>query len=169
MLRTLVIGFGNIDRADDGVAYVVINSLRKALHRRPLSEEETGLEELGETVDSIFLSQLTPEIMELLVPYGLIIFVDAHADPNLADLNCSPVLPEYSAPVFSHHLTPEMLLAFLKALYHREPGGHVVSIRGYDFDFHQGLSVRTESLVDSAVACIRGLIGWDEERRPVSD
>ena len=55
MSRTLVIGFGNIDRADDGVAFYVINALRRRLGQKPLSEEDTGLEELGAPIDSVFL------------------------------------------------------------------------------------------------------------------
>ena len=47
MSRTLVIGFGNIDRADDGVAYHVVNHLRRRLGKELLPEDETGLELLG--------------------------------------------------------------------------------------------------------------------------
>ena len=46
MPRTLIIGFGNLDRADDGVAFYVINALRRRLGQKALSEEDTGLEEL---------------------------------------------------------------------------------------------------------------------------
>ena len=154
MSRTLVIGFGNIDRADDGVAFQVINALRRRLGQKELSEEDTGLEELGATVDSVFLSQLAPELMDILVDYGRVIFVDAHAYENLEDLHCAPVVPEYAPATFTHHLTPAALLALLKILYRAEPAGHLVSIRGYDFDFHRNLSEKTSALVDSAADCI---------------
>jgi hypothetical protein len=51
-----------------------------------------------------------------------------------------------------------MLLAMLKALHHHTPMGHLVSIRGYDFDFHRTLSLKTEALVDSAVQYILQLL-----------
>ena len=76
MSRTLVIGFGNIDRADDGAAFFVINALRRRLGQNPLNEDETGLEELGAKIDSVFLSQLTPELLETLAGYQQVIFVD---------------------------------------------------------------------------------------------
>ena len=60
---------------------------------------------------------------------------------------------------FTHHLTPAMLLALLKSLHHREPAGHIVSIRGYDFDFHRNLSADTEALVEKAVDHILQLHG----------
>ena len=151
MSRTLVIGFGNIDRADDGVAYHVINGIRRRLGQEMLHEDETGLEEIGAEIDSIFLVQLAPELMDALIPYDNIIFVDAHVYENVDSLYCAPVFPEFTQATFTHHLTPAMLLALLKSLHHREPAGHIVSIRGYDFDFHRNLSADTEALVEKAV------------------
>ena len=158
MPRTLVIGFGNLDRADDGAAYHVINALRKRLKQDALPEEETGLDDLVAQVDSTFLMQLAPELIDIAASYDEIIFVDAHVDDNLADLHCGPVNPRHAPSTFTHHITPGMLLALLKAIHRKEPTGHLVSLRGYDFDFHRGLSENTESLIDPAVAAIMKLI-----------
>jgi hydrogenase maturation protease len=163
MLRSLIIGFGNLDRADDGVAYYVINALRRHLGQKALSEEDTGMEDLGAPIDSIFLSQLAPELMDPIAEYKRVIFVDAHVYENMEALHCAPVLPEYAAATFTHHLTPAMLLAFLKALHHREPKGHLVSIRGYDFDFHRNLSLDTQALVEPAVNYILHLLKSPQE------
>jgi hydrogenase maturation protease len=151
MSRTLVIGFGNIDRADDGVAYHVINGLRRRLGQEMLHEDETGLEVIGAEIDSIFLVQLTPELIDVIISYDKVIFVDAHVFEKMDSFYCAPVYPEFTQSTFTHHLTPAMLLALLKSLHHREPAGHIVSIRGHDFDFHRNLSVDTEALVEKAV------------------
>jgi Ni,Fe-hydrogenase maturation factor len=116
-----------------------------------LHEDETGLESLGAQIDSVFLVQLAPELMDVIIPYDKIIFVDAHVYENVDSLYCAPVFPEFTPATFTHHLTPAMLLALLKSLHHREPAGHIVSIRGYDFDFHRSLSTDTEALVEKAV------------------
>lgn len=158
MFRTIVVGYGNIDRADDGVAFEVINALRRRLGQKLLNEGDTGLEELGAGVDSIFLIQLMPEIMEVLIGYDQVIFVDAHADANANDLNFTPVKPEYVSSTFTHHMTPQSLLAFLKVLYNREPAGHILSIKGYDFDFKRLLSCGTRSLVPASVEEILNLL-----------
>ena len=158
MPPTLVIGFGNIDRADDGVAYSVINALRRRLGQKPLKEDETGLDELGTGVDSVFLSQLTPELMEVLAGYRQVVFVDAHVYENVEALHCGPVSPEYTPSTFTHHLTPAAFLALLKTLYRLEPAGHLVSIRGHDFDFQRNLSPETEALVEPAVEYILRLL-----------
>jgi len=166
MNRTLVIGFGNRDRADDGVAYHVINALREHCGQRMLAEDETGLEELGEPVDSIFLSQLTPELMDVVAPYGRIIFVDAHVGADKDDLYVASVLPEDAAATFTHHISPAMFLAFLKVLFGQEPEGHIVSIRGYDFDFHHNLSEATRRLIGDAADRIEALHKLGEEQPP---
>lgn len=64
--RILVVGYGNADRADDGAAYYIANTLRGRLGAPALAEGQTGLEDLGSEVDVIFLSQLVPEILELM-------------------------------------------------------------------------------------------------------
>jgi hydrogenase maturation protease len=154
MTRTLVIGFGSIDRGDDGIAYHVINALRQRLGQTILAEDETGLEELGKPIDSVFLVQLAPELMEVMAGYDQVVFVDAHVLENVENLHCVPVLPEYAPATITHHMGPAMILALLKALYHREPTGHLVSIRGYDFDFHRNLSEISKTLVEPAVEYI---------------
>ncbi len=152
--RTLVIGYGNLDRADDGVAYYVINTLRQRLGQEMLREDDTGLEELGAEIDSIFLVQLAPELIDVLALYHRIIFVDAHVYDNVDNLYHTPVFPEYTPSTFTHHMSPPMMLALLKSIYRQEPAGHLVSIRGYNFDFHRDLSADTKALVEPAVEYI---------------
>lgn len=57
-LRTLVMGYGNLDRSDDGVAYYVVNALRGRLGQPALAEDGSGLETRGGNTDAIFLTQL---------------------------------------------------------------------------------------------------------------
>jgi hydrogenase maturation protease len=150
MHRTIIIGYGNIDRSDDGVAYEVINLVRQYLGQKILEDGDTGLENLDGEIDSIFLPQLVPEIMELITGYEQIIFVDAHAGDDMEDLNCSKVTPLYVSSTFTHHLTPDALLAFLKTLYQHEPEAYIVSVRAHDFDFKRSFSPKTQSLLRPA-------------------
>ncbi|HTZ39018.1 MAG TPA: hydrogenase maturation protease [Syntrophales bacterium] len=151
MTRTLVIGFGNLDRADDGVAFHVVNALRRRLGKTALEEDNTGLEDLGSEADSVFIGQLVPEMMDLLEGYDRVVFVDAHVDPALEDLYCAAVSPDEAGLTFTHHMSPATLLAFFKAIHGRDLEGYLVSIRGRDFDFHRNLSPETIALVESAV------------------
>ena len=158
MSKSLVIGFGNIDRADDGIAYHIINALRRHLGQGALDEESTGLEDLNSKIDTVFLSQLTPELIDILTGYELIVFVDAHVDECLEPLHCEPVRLDSESTVFSHHITPAMLLVLLEALHHIEPVAYLVSLHGYDFDFHRELSPKVQSLIEPAVSKILELL-----------
>ena len=159
MGQALIIGFGNQDRGDDGVAYHVVNAVRTALGQAALPADETGLEALGAgKVESVFLLQLVPELLDVLAGYELIIFVDAHVQEGTDAVYCHAVSPRHVAAIFSHHLSPAMLLALLAALYGKEPAAYLVSIRGWDFSFCRGLSPASAALVPQACACILGLL-----------
>jgi hydrogenase maturation protease len=158
MSRTLVIGFGNRDRQDDGVAWEVIDVLRRRAGQASLGEDETGLEQLGHQVDSIFILQLAPDLLDVAAQYDRLVFVDAHVQRDAADLICTPIQPEYATATFTHHMTPALFLALLQTLHHCQPAGFVVSIRGSRFDFGRGLSAATQALVEPAAAQIQELL-----------
>ena len=158
MYRILVIGYGNLDRQDDGVAYQVINALRRRLGQPALGGEEREAEELGNQTDSVFVVQLAPELLDMVADYDQVIFVDAHVRDDLSDLHWAPVQPEYAPSTFTHHMTPAMLLALLQILYHRQPVSYLLTIRGHTFDFGQGLSTTTEALVEPAAEQILRLL-----------
>jgi len=162
MARTLVIGFGNLDRADDGVAFYVINALRARLGRKLLSDYESGMEELGSDSDSIFIVQLVPELIDLLVDYDRVVFVDAHVRSDVPELHCAAVPPDYRLSAFTHHMNPSMLLALAQALNGQSPEARLVSIRGHDFDFHRQLSPDTQRHVQRAAKTIIGMISQQE-------
>jgi hydrogenase maturation protease len=159
MTRTLVIGYGNRDRQDDGVAHAIIGGLRRCLGQTPLAEGETGLEQLEGQANSIFVLQLTPELLDVALNYEQLVFVDAHVHPEADDLHCTPVEAEYASAAFTHHMTPAMFLALLQALYQHRPLGQIVSVRGYSFDFERKLSPATQASVEPAVDKILALLG----------
>ena len=151
MSRTIIIGYGNIDRGDDGAAFAIINLVREKWGIAPLEHFDTGMDALGREIDSVFVSQLVPEILEMLTDYSRIVFVDAHVGDDLAPMHLAYVTPEYTHTIFTHHMTPAVLTAFLKTLYNHQPEAYLVSVRGYDFDFKQSLSPQTQSLLNAAV------------------
>jgi hydrogenase maturation protease len=165
-MRTLVVGYGNPDRQDDGVAWQVIAAIRQRLGQPPLGEEETGLEQLEGEADSIQLLQLGPELLDTAAKYERLIFVDAHVRDDQKDLAWETIEAEAAPAAFTHHMTPAMFLALLEALYRARPAGRILSVRGYRFDFERGLSAATRALVEPAAGLI---VQWlrepDEKER----
>lgn len=160
--RVLVIGFGNVYRRDDGVGLAVVNALRRHLGQPELPAGEDGMDALGASgtgIDSIALHQLLPELAELLAPYELVVFVDAHVESLPQPILEEPLEACFKPATVSHILHPCALLALAEQMHGRAPQGILLSLRGHDFDFGEGLSPAAQALVPAAVARILELAG----------
>jgi hydrogenase maturation protease len=157
MKKTLVIGYGNIYRRDDGVGAAVVNRLRQTQGRPALQEDQDGFDQLGEMVDSVLVHQLVPELAELLAGYDLVVFVDAHVTSVPEAIREEAVDAVYRPVSTSHQLHPGTLLALAREMTGRHPQGILLSLRGHDFDFGEGLSDQTEGNVGPAVQRILDL------------
>ncbi len=154
MNKTLILGYGNVDRQDDGVAWHVLANLCQKLGRpAPLSADDE-FENPGDSPDLDFVLQLTPELAEVIAAYNRVCFVDAHTGSVPEDLHREEVKPEYQSSPFTHHMTPATCLSFVKTIYHRDLEGLLVSIRGYEFGFSQELSPASSRLADQAADVI---------------
>jgi hydrogenase maturation protease len=156
--RTLVLGFGNIYRRDDGVAYVVLNAVRERLDRPLLGIDDDGFDDLGHAVDTVLLHQLVPELAETAAPYDQLVFVDAHVSEIEEPVRQEALEACYRSATVSHQLHPCTLLALVEGLRGEAPRGVLISVRGYDFDFGEGLSEKTAALVPEAVEQIMAVI-----------
>jgi hydrogenase maturation protease len=154
MERTLIIGYGNFDRQDDGVAWHVLAEVARRLGCAvPLSPEEEFPLNSGKP-DFIFELQLTPELAETIAQYERVCFVDAHTGAVPHDVNVSAIAAEFQASPLTHHLTPQSLLTFAQTLYSARPEAILVSVRGYQFGFERELSSLTMHLAQEAAGKI---------------
>jgi hydrogenase maturation protease len=158
MVRNLIIGYGNLERQDDGVAFHVVNRLRRHLAQKPLDCDDDGMSRLGGGTDSVFIRQLVPELIETIVHYDRVIFVDAHVPADRPKLVCTRLNAGDGMALFSHHMHPAMLLGILKAVWDREPLSHLFSIQGFRFDLGRRLSAKTAGLVGPAAAMILDML-----------
>src|SRR5512139_629 len=150
MVRTLIIGYGNFDRQDDGVAWHVLAEVASRLGCAvPLSPEEEFPLNSG-TPDFIFELQLTPELAETIAQYERVCFVDAHTGAVPLDVNVSEIATEFQASPLTHHLTAQSLLTFAQTLYNARPEEILVSVRGYQFGFERALSPLTAQLAQES-------------------
>lgn len=162
--RTLVAGFGNIFRRDDGLGPVVVNAVRSHIGRPGLDSLDDGFDDLGHNVDTIVLHQLVPELAETIKDYDLLIFVDAHVGTIQELIREERLTVEFQAPLVSHQFRPSTVLALSQQMYGRVPVAVLLSLRGYDFDFGEGLTAEAALLVRPAVDRIFALI--EEESGP---
>jgi hydrogenase maturation protease len=167
MQRTLIIGYGNVDRGDDGAAFHVVNRLREHLGQRLLAEDDSGLESLAAET-AVFVPQLTPELAYDAAAYGCLVLVDAHVTADTRPLVYLRVQPQYQPSFITHVLSPAMFLWLVERISGRNPIGFLVSLRGHCFDLHRGLSPATSALVAPAADRVLRLIHTDSLGRNVN-
>jgi hydrogenase maturation protease len=143
--KTLILGYGNADRQDDGVAWHILNLLSERLGRPLSPSPEEGLESQGEPADLLFVLQLTPELAETISRYERVCFVDAHTGRVEEEIHFETVKSEFQSSPFTHHLTPASCMTICEHLYHKKPEAILVSVRGYEFGFSRKMSSTTAS------------------------
>jgi len=165
--RILVLGYGNVDRQDDGVAWHILNFIAKHFGLpapdptgESFSQSNPGMPTdassdpaVGSLIgpfDLAFVLQLTPEMAETLANYAVVCFVDAHTGNVPQEVNFEEMQAAYQASPFTHHLTPQTCLALAQALYGHSPRGFLTSVHGYQFGFTNELSEQTKQLATTA-------------------
>lgn len=156
MKDTLIIGYGNIDRQDDGVAWHILAEIAKLHNLGEFEAENESFPENG-WLHLMFALQLTPEMAELIAEYKRVCFVDAHTGNIEGNISFTRIQPEYKPSAFTHHMSPETCLSLAKTLYNREPEALLASVRGYDFEFGDNLSPKTAELAE---ICVKKINAW---------
>lgn len=150
MMKTLLLGYGNVDRQDDGVAWHILRAVAEHYQvRLPAWPEET-LYGITPDISGCFTLQLTPEIAELITTYPRVIFIDAHTGNIDQPVAMVEIQPAFQSSPFTHHLTPQTCLALAQSLFGSAPQAFLVSVRGYEFGFSRDLSPTTAKLAATA-------------------
>ena len=143
-MKTLIIGYGNDSRNDDGTGWFVISELSK-------------LNLPGVTLETAH--QLEVDFAEVVRDYDQVVFVDA-AIPESPEPWCtSEVQPGFRSHAVAHFMAPGDILGLCQTLYGRTPRGVLFSIRGHDFNFGTTLSPETRQAACEVVRRITALVG----------
>lgn len=143
---SLVIGYGNSLRSDDGAGIAVA----EAITRWP-----------GTAFRAIACHQLLPELAAELAAVPIVIFVDAYPATDREDVGVEMRLLAPEAPAVSPHaLTPATLLGLCEQLYGHRPTAYWLLIPGHDWHFSEQLSEATQTGVQQALWLIRN---WNDQ------
>ena len=140
MSHTLIIGYGNVLRGDDGAGYVAADLLRDRI-------DDAGIEILSE-------QQLLPELMEPISRAAQVIFIDASVTGRTGKYNRIPLRPAPACSRFTHHATPESLLAGAQSLYGHTPEATLYTIPGRFFETGQDLTPSVMRAVNELVSTL---------------
>jgi len=142
-MKTLILGYGNDSRNDDGVGWFVVSELAK-------------LNLPGVTLSTAH--QLEVDVAETACDYDQVIFVDAAIPESSAAWWTAPVVPGFESHAVAHYLTPGDVLGLSQTLYGRMPRGVAFCIRGHDFNFGTTLSPETKLAAVAVVGQITALV-----------
>ena len=141
MAATLIIGYGNPLRGDDGLGWHAAQQL-------------ASLRELHD-IDIVACHQLTPELAEPVSQAALVIFVDAAQEGAPGMFTERWIAPDPAGLMaFSHHLTPARLLACALTWYGTCPTAVVLSVAGAYFGCSEALSPPMLTALPRVVACV---------------
>ena len=119
-------GFGNPGRQDDGLGPGIIEEIEKLKCA---------------DVDTDANYQLQVEDAEEMARHDLVVFIDASMKGEGA-FTVRKVSPVSSLGFTSHVVSPESLLLICRDVFGKSPDTWVIGIRGYEFEFTEGLTER---------------------------
>lgn len=155
--KTLILGYGNPDREDDGVAWYVLHGVAKYFNIQLSDDSDEGIFPEGQNLDFWFNLQLIPEMASEMLDYQRICFVDAHTGAIEKEIQVKEIKSVFQNSPLTHHMTAEAFVSILQHLYSHQPETLLVSIRGFQFRFTRSLSEKTNDLCDQAILEI---INW---------
>jgi hydrogenase maturation protease len=143
-MRTLVIGYGNTLRGDDGLGVYAVEQL---------AQQSSDL-------DLVTCHQLTPELVEIIKDANQVIFIDAEEGVNSGEIREYHIEPDSQIEAFNHHVSPAALLSAVYDLYGIQVEGYLFSICGSSFDYSETLSpvaaAALPALIDRVIVRISG-------------
>lgn len=148
--ETLIIGYGNADRQDDGVGWHILKNLAEKIGSEVIDDPGSPIEIEDETVDLLFILQIFPELAETISHYKRVCFVDAHTADIPEAISWIELQPEYERSPLTHHMSPKTLLSISAIIYGSAPEAILVSVRGFKFQFNRELSPKTAALAQEA-------------------
>jgi hydrogenase maturation protease len=147
---TLIIGYGNADRQDDGAGWHILKNLAQRLGHDVPDEPGEGIEVDSDLADLRFILQIYPELAETISHYDRVCFIDAHTADIPEEVSWVELEPEYEKSPLTHHMSPRTVLSISAAIYKTAPQAILVSVRGFEFQFERSLSPKTAALAERA-------------------
>jgi hydrogenase maturation protease len=142
--RILIYAYGNPGRQDDGLGNRLIEELGKWIDNQGI-----------EWVDLESDYQLNIEDSLRIADKDVVIFVDA-SNEDIEDINFSVVEPSEGRSEFTtHSASPSFVLALCIQLYAKHPETWLLQIRGYSWEFQEGLSEKAEKNLEKALEFLK--------------
>jgi hydrogenase maturation protease len=131
---SLIIGYGNSLRTDDGIGAI-----------------------LAEALGGASFEYLCPELAEAISQANSLAFIDACFGEDIGQIHTGKIEAESSSEM-SHQSSPSALLQMAKDLYGSAPSALLITITGSNFDYGDKLSPELQALLPRLLEQVKDII-----------
>jgi hydrogenase maturation protease len=128
MKKTLIYGYGNPGRQDDGLGVLLVEAIEKWAG-------EQGLENLS--FDNNY--QLNIEDAANIAAYERVIFADASQE-EIDSFSLTRVEPSAKVEFTMHAVSPAFIVHLCESIYQKTPECLLLHIRGYEWEFARAVT-----------------------------
>lgn len=155
MAQVLIVGYGNPLRGDDGIGWHAAEAVARRV--------QDG------NVEVLASHQLTPEMACSISRATLVIFIDAACDNKEGEVAFRRVEPDSSpSELFTHQLTPEVLLGLAQRLYGSCAEAMLLSVGAGSFEYGETLSPAVEAALPALLEQVQTASGIRLQPCPAS-
>ncbi len=134
----LVYGYGNLGRQDDGLGILLAEKWEYWARKHGIDH-----------IDFEYNYQLNIEDAHTISQYENVIFLDASVE-DIEDVKLSRVTPTAETEFTMHAMYPGFILHLCQSLYDKSPNTFLLSIKGYEFEFNEGISEEAQGNLEMA-------------------
>jgi len=130
--KILVYGYGNPGREDDGLGAELVKRL-----------EEWAVENRFSHIEFDSNYQLNIEDADAISEKEIVIFADASTE-DIESFELTEVSGEHDVSFTTHAASPGYIVKLCNDLFNKKPEVYLLHIKGYQWDFKEGLSEQAE-------------------------
>jgi hydrogenase maturation protease len=150
MQKILLYAYGNPGRQDDGLGNSFIEIMDKWIKDHEITHVST---------DSNY--QLNIEDAEVISNYDVVYFIDASIE-DIKDFAVTKVTPDTSKIEFTMHaVSAAFIVDLCEKMYQHSPETHLIHIKGYEWEFQEGISSHAKQNLEKAVSFMKEKISAD--------
>jgi hydrogenase maturation protease len=140
MKKTLIYGYGNPGRQDDGLGARLIELIDKWIDENSIKDIFTDCN-----------YQLNIEDAALIADYDKVVFVDASVVEDVKDFRLESIQPNDATIEFTMHaVSTAYVVDLCRKIYNKTPEAYVLHIKAYEFDFKEELTPKAEENMQQA-------------------
>ncbi len=145
--KILLYGYGNPGRQDDGLGNEFVEEMEKWVTENKIENVE---------FDSNY--QLNIEDADTISDKDIVVFIDATIE-DIEDFYIDEIEPSNAKVEFSMHaVSPAFVVNLCNEIYNKFPKCYLVHIKGYEWDFAEGLTDKARENLNKAIADIKDKI-----------